>query len=321
VKKAVVVVGSINMDLVAKTTRIPHAGETVMGSAFQTHPGGKGANQAVAVARLGYPVKMIGRLGDDGFAVQLRAGLEDAGVDATGVLETAGSSGCAAILVSDAGENCIVVVPGANALLTPKDLDAQRETIRTAGMVLAQLEVPLETVLHLARMCAEEGVPLMLDPAPAQRLPQELLKLVAWFTPNETETAFYLNSETARVEAGDPAAIAAELVGLGVQQVVLKRGSRGAWLHAGEISAGAQPFEIKAVDTTAAGDAFNGAFATALMLGMEPMEGARFAAGAAAVAVQRAGAQASMATMEEVKAMNARLKTGKNYALFTEKHA
>jgi ribokinase len=219
------------------------------------------------------------------------------------VLSTAGSSGCAAILVSDAAENCIVVVPGANALLTPTDLDAQRETIRTAGMVLAQLEIPLETVLHLARLCAEEGVPLMLDPAPAQRLPQELLKLVAWFTPNETEAAFYLNSETARVEAGDPAAIAAELVGLGVQQAVLKRGSRGVWLRAGEINEGVQPFAVTAVDTTAAGDAFNGAFATALMLGMKPGEGARFAAAAAAVAVTRAGAQASMATMAEAHEM------------------
>lgn len=143
-------------------------------------------------------------------------------------------------------------------------------------------------------------------------LSQELLKLVAWFTPNETEAAFYLCIETAQVEANDPAAVAAELVGLGVNQVVLKRGSRGAWLHAGEISAGVQPFEIEAVDTTAAGDAFNGAFATALMLGMEPIEGARFAEGAAAVAVTSAGAQASMATMEEVKAMLAERNTESN---------
>jgi ribokinase len=301
VKKTVVVVGSINMDLVAKTARIPHAGETVMGSGFQTHPGGKGANQAVAVARLGYPVKMIGRLGEDGFAAELRAGLTEAGVDASGVLSTAGSSGCAAIVVSGAGENCIVVVPGANALMTPEDLDAQRETIQAAGMVLAQLEIPLETVVHLAKMCAEANVPFVLDPAPAQRLPRELLELVDWFTPNETEAAFYLGTETARVEAGDPAAVAAQLLAMGVKRAVLKRGSRGAWVLADKISEGVQPYSVKAVDTTAAGDAFNGAFATALMLGMEPVEGARFAAAAAAVAVTRAGAQGSMATMEEAR--------------------
>jgi ribokinase len=301
--KPVVVVGSINMDLVATTARIPRGGETVMGRGFQTHPGGKGANQAVAVARLGYPVEMVGRLGDDGFGLQLRSALEDAGVDASAVMATPGSSGCAVIVVSDAGENCIVVVAGANALLTAADIDAHRETIRGAGMVLAQLEIPLETVMHLARMCAEEGVALMVDPAPARELPRELLELVDWFTPNETEAAFYLGSETPVVETSDPATVAEGLRGLGVKRAVLKRGSRGAWVSTGEMAVGVKAFAVKAVDTTAAGDAFNGAFAVALMRGQGAEDAARFAAAAAAVSVTRAGAQGSMATTEEVEEM------------------
>jgi ribokinase len=301
--KPVVVVGSINMDLVATTARIPRGGETVMGRGFQTHPGGKGANQAAAVARLGYPVEMVGRLGDDGFGLQLRSALEDAGVDASAVMATPGSSGCAVIVVSDAGENCIVVVAGANALLTAADIDAHRETIRGAGMVLAQLEIPLETVMHLARMCAEEGVALMVDPAPARELPRELLELVDWFTPNETEAAFYLGSETPVVETSDPATVAEGLRGLGVKRAVLKRGSRGAWVSTGEMAVGVKAFAVKAVDTTAAGDAFNGAFAVALMRGQGAEDAARFAAAAAAVSVTRAGAQGSMATTEEVEEM------------------
>jgi ribokinase len=301
--KPVVVVGSINMDLVATTARIPRGGETVMGRRFQTHPGGKGANQAAAVARLGYPVEMVGRLGDDGFGLQLRSALEDAGVDASAVMATPGSSGCAVIVVSDAGENCIVVVAGANALLTAADIDAHRETIRGAGMVLAQLEIPLETVMHLARMCAEEGVALMVDPAPARELPRELLELVDWFTPNETEAAFYLGSETPVVETSDPATVTEGLRGLGVKRAVLKRGSRGAWVSTGEMAVGVKAFAVKAVDTTAAGDAFNGAFAVALMRGQGAEDAARFAAAAAAVSVTRAGAQGSMATTEEVEEM------------------
>ncbi len=300
-KKAAVVVGSINMDLVTYAARIPLEGETVIGADFQTHPGGKGANQALAIARLGYPVKMIGRLGRDAFGEQLRKHLQDSGVDVSAVAMLECASGVAVIVVSDAGENCIVITPGANALLTPEDLDANIELLRTAGVVLTQLETPIETVQHLAKICMREGVPLILDPAPARALSQELLEGVAWLTPNETEVAFFLGDVAGSLE---PAQIAEKLMSSGVRGVVLKLGARGAYLCSStEPGTFVHPFPVQAVDTTAAGDAFNGAFATGLLMGRSVTESARFAAAAAAFSVTRAGAQPSMPSLEEVEKM------------------
>ena len=162
-KKPVVVVGSINIDLVSTTSRIPAIGETISGKDFHVHPGGKGANQAVAVGRLGYPVRMIGRIGNDAFGQQLRSNLESAGVDASGVTASEGTSGVAVILVDDMGDNSIVITAGANALLSPQDLDNNIDVIRSAGLVLTQLETPMETVEYLARLCEREGVPLILE--------------------------------------------------------------------------------------------------------------------------------------------------------------
>jgi ribokinase len=297
-RKSVVVVGSINIDLVARAQHIPIAGETVAGLDFQTHSGGKGANQAVAVARLGYPVSMIGRTGDDAFGAQLRDGLRNAGVNISAVGTSDGSSGVAVIIVSPSGENVIVVTPGANGLVTPADIDANIETIRSAGLVLTQLEIPLPTVEHLAAVCSREGVPLMLDPAPACELPPIVLKQTRWFTPNETEATFYLPGNS---RADSPEQIAPSLLALGPEAVVLKLGARGAYL-AGRNGLAEQihAFPVQAVDTTAAGDAFNGAFATALMLGHAPADSARFAAAAAAISVTRPGAQSSMPTQSEV---------------------
>jgi ribokinase len=300
-KKPIVVVGSINIDLVANTERIPVAGETVLGQDFQIHHGGKGANQAVAAARLGYPVRMIGRVGDDAFGSQLRAGLETAGVETASVATTAGSSGVAVIVVSASGENSIVVVPGANAQVTPADLDANIEILRSAGLVLTQLEIPIETVLHLASICSREGVPLMLDPAPAKELPADLFQHVAWFTPNETEAAFFIGNAAA-VEAEDTAKNASSLLHKGLQGVVLKLGAHGAYIASADgFAQSIQPFPVQAVDTTAAGDCFNGAFAVGLLLGKNPTQSARFAAAAAAISVTRPGAQSSMPTMAEVE--------------------
>ena len=301
-KAPVVVVGSINIDLVANTNRIPVEGETVLGSDFQIHPGGKGANQAVAVARLGHPVSMIGRLGDDAFGAQLRAHLESAGVDVAGVTTTPGTSGVAVIIVGQKGENCIVITPGANALLTPKDLDTHIEIIRSAGVVLTQLEIPIETVQHLAKICTREKVPLILDPAPAKEIPQSLFEDVEWFTPNETEAAFFAESSNGSADTSDPAAMAKTLMARGVKGVVLKLGARGAFMASRHGPAKLlNSFPVNAVDTTAAGDAFNGAFATALLMQMGPLESARFAAAAAAISVTRPGAQPSMPAMADVK--------------------
>ena len=297
-RKPIVVVGSINIDLVARAQRIPVAGETVTGLDFQTHHGGKGANQAVAIARLGYPVSMIGRTGDDAFGAQLRDGLSSAGVDISAISISEGSSGIAVIIVSPSGENVIVVTPGANGLVTPSDIDAHIDSIRNAGLVLTQLEIPLATVDHLTAVCEHEGIPLMLDPAPASELPASIIRRTRWFTPNETEAGFYLKSPHAEY----PKEMADSLLALGPEAVVLKLGARGAYLADRQgLAQQIDSFPVHAVDTTAAGDAFNGAFAAALMLGNTPAEAARFAAAAAAISVTRPGAQPSMPTMSEVQ--------------------
>jgi ribokinase len=302
-QKPIVVVGSINIDLVTFTQRIPSVGETVIGDRFEIHPGGKGANQAVAVARLGYPVRMIGCLGTDAFGDLLKSHLERFGVDVAGVASSEGSSGVAVIEVSRQGENSIIVTPGANAKLTPSGLEANLSIIRQAGMVLAQLEIPLETIECLASLCAREHVPLILDPAPATDLPFGIFKQIAWFTPNQTEAEFFLSPPDGSRKNLTPAEISRLLMSKGVDGVVLKMGEQGAYAESRECPGQAIPaFPVAAVDTTAAGDAFNGSFATGLMLGKSPVESAHFASAVAAISVTRSGAQPSMPSMAEVEA-------------------
>jgi ribokinase len=298
--KPVVVVGSINMDLVARTARIPLAGQTVSGTDFQTTPGGKGANQAVAVARLGYPVEMVGMVGapregnPDVFGEALIANLKSAGVGTDGVKRVEGPSGVAPIVVAEDGQNCIVVVPGANGKVDAAYVESQAELIRGAGMVLCQLELPLATVGRVLELCAEAGVPVMLDPAPAAALPAETWGRVAWVTPNETEAAFYVGGLEAE-------AAARELLERGVGGVVLKRGAEGALVAADGRMEWVRAFKVTAVDAVGAGDCFNGAFAVGLLEGKDAWAAARFASAAAAISVTRRGAQASMPTREEVE--------------------
>lgn len=303
-QKPVVVVGSINTDLVAVARKIPAVGETVIGTDFQIHPGGKGANQAVAVARLGYPVRLIGRLGSDAFGAQLRAHLSSAGVDIGSVATSEGTSGVAVIVISSTGENSIVVTPGANAKVTPQDIAGNAEIIRSAGAVLAQLETPLDTIEYLATFCAREGVPLILDPAPAHELPESVFKHVAWFTPNQTEAAFYTGIDAEAADDRAHAKMVDAIRARGCEGVVLKLGAGGAFLASRTVKGTHVPaFAVQAVDTTAAGDAFNGGFATGLLLGKSPEESAAFAAAVAAVSVTRPGAQPSMPTMQEAQEM------------------
>lgn len=294
-RKPIVVVGSINIDLVAHAPRIPLAGQSLIGPAFHTTPGGKGANQAVAAARLGYPVHMVGAVGDDVFSPSLLDNLAASGVDASAVTRVPGPSGIAVILLAASGENSIVVVPGANAHLTPDLVDRHAALIRSAGMVLCQLELPLATTTHLLALCAQAGVPVILDPAPAAPLPDAIFRQAAWFTPNETEAAFYLGHKTT------PEKGAAELLARGLHGVVLKRGRHGAYVAiSGSAAAALPPFHVEPVDTVAAGDSFNGAFAVALLEGRDPLAAARFASAAAALSVTRSGAQAAMPTRAEV---------------------
>ena len=302
--KPIVVVGSINIDLVARPERIPLAGATVRSSDFQIHPGGKGANQAVAVARLGYPVRMIGNVGSDAFAEELRAQLVRSGVDVSSVQTLKGPSGVAMIAVAPNGENAIVVTPGANALLSPKDLDDNVDAIREAGVVLTQLEIPLETVQYLGTLCVRLGVPLILDPAPARALPADLLHRVSWLTPNETEIGCCITEMRSPSNWRETSEILEVLLKQCGTGVVLKMGSAGSYLATKDgLRQHVNAFPVVAVDTTAAGDAFNGAFAVGLMLGRSPLESAQFAAAAAAVSVTRAGAQPSMPTMDEANFM------------------
>lgn len=299
--KPIVVVGSINTDLVSLTDRIPLVGETVLGSDFKIYPGGKGANQAVAIARLGYPVRMIGRVGTDSFGRDALEHLKSAGVDTKLVGTSDGSSGIAVICVSAKGENSIIVTPGANATLTPSDVDEHISVIRGASAVLAQLEIPIETVERLGELCAQEGVPFLLDPAPAAVLPDNLFLYITWFTPNQMEAAFYANGKADGTQFKS-SVVADELLRKGVRGVVLKMGADGVFLSTSEGALESIPaYAVRAVDTTAAGDAFNGGFAVGLAKGMSPIESARFASAVAGISVTRRGAQSSMPTIQEVE--------------------
>lgn len=302
--KSIVVVGSLNMDLVARVDRIPVPGETIIGSDFETFCGGKGANQAMAAARLGARVKMIGKLGSDGFAKQLRDNLEHAGVDTSCVGNVAGPSGTALIESAADGENSIVVIPGANAHLLPADIDQYRGEIEQAALVLAQLEIPRETTEHLAQVAQAAHVPFILDPAPAYPLPAEVLRCVTWLTPNETEARLLLGISADGGSTRSVAESAAHMLDMGVRNVILKLGALGVYLAGKDIQPAAVPScEVDAVDTTGAGDCFNGAFAFALVhRGLDPKAAAAFACAAAALSTTRAGAQASMPTLEECEA-------------------
>jgi len=298
----IVVVGSINSDMVVSAPHIPRPGQTILGDGFAVYPGGKGANQAVAVAKLGHSCSMIGKLGRDRLNADLRSHLVGAGVDTAAVGEADGPSGVALITTGAAGENSIVVVPGANARLSSSDLDANLSLICRAAIILVQLEIPLETVVHLAEIASESSVPVMLDPAPAQPLPAELLRRVAWITPNLTETGVLLGSDSRVDDPENAQSMAEALLARGPRGVVLKLGGHGAYLATSDgIRARVPAFKVTPVDTTAAGDAFNGGFAAGLARGMEPVAAAKFASAVAAISVTRKGAQPSMPTLQEVE--------------------
>jgi ribokinase len=307
VNSKILVAGSLNMDLVAFAPRIPVAGETLTGHTFLSVPGGKGANQAYAAARLGSSVAMLGRVGADDLGRQLRQNLAGAGCDVSGVMATADSTtGIALIFVADSGQNSIVIVAGANELLSPEDIAAASSQFAGVAYVLLQLESPLATVVAAAQAARRAGARVILDPAPApsRALPPELLANVDILTPNETEAAILTGDAPGRMTPGEAVAVGRRLRAMGPGTVIVKLGEKGvALITAGELQIWPAP-AVTAVDTTAAGDVFNAALAVALSEGAEIAAACRFANRAAALSVTRRGAQASAPSRAEVDAFS-----------------
>ncbi|MDX9863306.1 MAG: ribokinase [Anaerolineaceae bacterium] len=299
---AVVVFGSINMDLVVKTPRFPQPGETLTGHTFFTAPGGKGANQAVAAGKLGVDTRMVGRVGRDVFGATLLESLKLNGVDPAAVLQDeARPSGTAVILVDDKAENEIVIVAGANGAVGKADLARLSGILGAGDQLLLQLEVPLEAVLSAAKMAHEKGATVILDPAPVRQLPKALYEYIDVITPNETEATalagFTVNDEVSAVKA------AKVLKERGVREVVVKMGSKGAYWDAGEQAVFLPAFKVEAVDTVAAGDAFNGAMAAGLAEGLSMQEALRWGMAGGAISTTRSGAQPSLANRDELLAL------------------
>jgi ribokinase len=303
-----VVFGSINLDLVVKTPRLPLPGETLTGHGFTTAPGGKGANQAVAIARLEVSSYMVGRVGGDNFGRELLASLQGAGVQTEYVLVDKNiSSGVAAIAVDDAGENQIIVIPGANGRVDKTDVERLQDLLSEAKVLLLQLEIPLKSVIIAAQVAKATGVQVILDPAPAQNLPDELYPLVDIITPNETEAGqlvgFPVNGQEAATEA------ARVLLQKGVGCAIVKLGAKGVVCATSAETFFTPAFPVMTVDTVAAGDAFNGGLTAALLEGLPLRQAIVWGAAAGALAATKPGAQAAMcdrATLETFLATKTR---------------
>ncbi len=296
----VVVVGSLNMDLVTRASRLPRAGETLIGQTFSTVPGGKGANQAVASARLGASVAMIGCVGTDAYGTVLRDALLVEGIDCQAVSTVDGSSGVALIVVDDSSQNAIVIVAGSNGELTPASLQASDAVLQAADVIICQLEVPMATVAYALKRGRELGKTVILNPAPASApLPAEWYASVDYLIPNESE-ATALSGVT--VDSLDSAKVAAtQLIKAGAGKVIITLGAQGALFADGSGFEHLVAPKVKALDTTAAGDTFVGGFAAALASGKSEAEAIRFGQVAAALSVTRAGAQPSIPTLHDVQ--------------------
>ncbi|WP_262137795.1 ribokinase [Pseudomonas sp. Marseille-Q5117] len=297
----VVVIGSLNMDLVTRAPRLPRDGETLIGHSFATVSGGKGANQAVAAARLGAQVAMVGCVGNDDYGVRLRDALLAEQVDCTAVSVVEDSSGVALIVVDDNSQNAIVIVAGANGAMTPAVIDRFDAVLQAADVVICQLEIPDATVGHALKRARELGKTVILNPAPASRpLPADWFAAIDYLIPNESEAAALSGLAVDSLQSAEAAAT--QLIAMGAGKVIVTLGAQGSLFANGE---GFEHFlapTVKALDTTAAGDTFVGGFAAALANGKSEDEAIRYGQIAAALSVTRAGAQPSIPTMSEVQA-------------------
>lgn len=296
----VVVIGSLNMDLVTRAPRLPRGGETLIGHSFTTVSGGKGANQAVAAARLGAQVAMVGCVGNDDYGVQLRDALLAEQVDCQAVSAVEDSSGVALIVVDDNSQNAIVIVAGANGAMTPAVIDRFDAVLQAADVVICQLEIPDATVGHALKRARALGKTVILNPAPASRpLPADWFAAIDYLIPNESEAAALSGLPVDSLQTAENAA--SHLIALGAGKVIITLGAEGSLFASGK---GFEHFpapKVKAVDTTAAGDTFVGGFAAALAGGKSEAEAIRYGQIAAALSVTRAGAQPSIPTMFDVQ--------------------
>ena len=295
----ILVLGSFMMDLVVRTERAPVAGETLVGDSFGRFPGGKGANQAVAAARLGGDVAMAGKVGRDAFGDEGLGVLADNGVDTAHMLRDDEATGVALIVVERSGQNRIIIAPGANMRYTTDEADALEEAIRRADMLVMQLEIDLTVVERAAAIAQKHGVPVLLNPAPARALPAALLSRVSVLTPNETELELLTGMKVECIESAGRAA--RTLLALGVERVVVTLAEKGALLCTAEGDEHVEGFPVTPVDTVAAGDSFNGALAVKLVEGATLLEAARFANAVGALAVTKQGAIPSLPTLAEVE--------------------
>jgi len=299
-RKGVLVIGSANMDLVVKARRFPRPGETVFGGGFGMFPGGKGANQAVACAKLGGDVRFIGRMGNDVFRDRLVENMTREGVRMRHLsIDRRAPTGVGLIMVDGTGQNEIVVVSGSNMTLRPRDVEQHRSAFIGAGIVLLQLEIPLATILRTVHLARRRGVTVILNPAPARKLPKSLLRSIDYLTPNETELGILAGRPVSSVRTAESAA--RQLLDEGVRNILVTLGARGCLLVNGTMTRLFPARKVRAVDTTAAGDAFNGALAFSLASGQDLLQAIPFANCVAAYAVTRLGAQSSMPTLKDLR--------------------
>ena len=296
-KNRILVIGSSNTDMTVRSATLPKPGETVLGGDFRMGPGGKGANQAVAARLLGGEVTFVCKLGCDMFGEGASKHYESCGLDTSKILWSDKPSGVALITVDSKAENSIVVASGANADMTVSDIDSVADIIKSSGILLLQLEIPMDAVVHAAEIAYNAGVQVVLNPAPAAALPAELLKCVSILIPNETEASAISGIDINNFETA--AAAAERLKGVGVREVIITMGSRGSVVCDGDCTF-VPAVKVNAVDTTAAGDTFCGGVCVALSEGKDLLEAVKFATAASSIAVQRPGAQDSIPNRCEV---------------------